>query len=395
MSLQIASKSACDEQQIDNALANVEALARQCSNTATGIESGSFRNADDVQIRKVEWLHEPLFPLDYLTMISGRSGVSKSTLAIHYAALATRGQLNGDYKGKPLNVGITACEDTNEVIKARMTAAGADTSRLRYVDIDMGDKEHTHRTPIFPADLDKLVHGIERYDIKLWIIDPITAMMDGDANKLTDVRKVLTPLAALAERLHMSIVLITHFNKGGGYASDKVSGSSAWRDAMRSLIIVAQEEKEGGEIVMTLDKSSLTGQAHTSWAYSLIDETVDGIDKDGNTVPVSTIRVGTIVPTYKTVNEVINENNAVGNDTVRKQSSEVEEWIVDVLTDGPMPFKEIAKLAKEEMGYTSRQLRNIQQHSDRIESIADPDHVGRGRPRIWRLAITATQEQWQ
>lgn len=393
MSLQIAPKSACDEQQIDNALANVEALARQCSNTTTGIESGICISADDVQIRKVEWLHEPLFPLDYLTMISGRSGVSKSTLAIHYAALATRGQLNGDYKGKPLNVGITACEDTHEVIKARMVAAGGDTSRLRYVEIKIDDKDHT-RMPIFPADLDKLESEIERNDIKLWIIDPITAMMDGDANKLTDVRKVLTPLAALAERLHMSIVLITHFNKGGGYASDKVSGSSAWRDAMRSLIIVAQEEKKGGDIVMTLDKSSLTGQAHTSWAYSLIDETVDGIDSDGNTVPVDVIRVGTIVPTYKTVNEVINENIAAGNDTGRTQSSEVEEWIVDVLTDGPMPFKEIAKLAKEEMGYTSRQLRNVQQHSDRIESIADPDHVGRGRPRIWRLAITATQEQW-
>lgn len=350
---------------------------------------GVCRKAEDVQIKKIEWLHEPLIPLDYLTMISGRSGVSKSTLALHYAALATKGGLDGDYAGTPITVGITAAEDTDDLIKARFVAAGGDVRRLRYLDIDMGEPQHMHGTPVFPDDLELLAGEVEDNDIKLWIIDPITAMMNGDSNKLTDVRKVLTPLAALAERLHIAIVLITHFNKGGGYASDKVSGSTAWRDAMRSLLIVAQEDKEGGDIVMTLDKSSTTGAAHSSWAYSLIETSVDGVDRDGVVVQVPVTKVGTIMPTMKTVNQVINENNAAGMEVGKPQNHEIEDWLVDVLNDGPMRFKELAQLAKDDMGYTESQLHNAQQRAaDRIVSIPDPDHVGRGRPRLWKLATT-------
>lgn len=366
------------------------AAERDPDSDVGGGERGCCRSAEDVIIRKTEWLHEPLIPLDYLTMISGRSGVSKSTLALHYAALATLGELDGDYTGTPITVGVTAGEDTDDLVKARFEAAGGDVRRLRFVDIDTGAGD-IRRTPIFPDDLDLLAGEIERADIKLWIIDPITAMMTGDANKLTDVRKVLTPLAALAERLHMAIVLITHFNKGGGYASDKVSGSTAWRDAMRSLIIVAQEDKEDGEIVMTLDKSSLTGSAHSSWCYSLMTGTVDGVTRDGTIEPVTVTKVGPIMPTSKTVNEVINENNAAGMEAGRPQNREIEEWLLDLLIEGPMPFKQIAEAAKEE-GYTSRQLHNAQQRSDNIETVPDPGHVGRGRPRIWQIKNTAQHD---
>ena len=355
---------------------------------------GVCRRAEDVQIRKIEWLHEPIIPLDYLTMISGRSGVSKSTLALHYAALASRGKLDGDYAGTPVTVGITAAEDTDSTIKARFVAAGGDVRRLRYpgVAIDTGDKKPVHVTPVFPDEMELLVDQVEANDIKLWIIDPITAMMNGDSNKLTDVRKVLTPLAELAERLHIAIVLITHFNKGGGYASDKVSGSTAWRDAMRSLLIVAQEDKEGGDIVMTLDKSSTTGAAHSSWAYSLTEASVEGVNSDGEAVQVQVTAVGTVMPTTKTVNQVINENNAAGMEVGKPQNHEIEDWLMDVLNDGPMRFKELAQLAKDDMGYTESQLHNAQQRAaDRIVSIPDPDHVGRGRPRLWKLATTVQQ----
>ena len=308
--------------------------------------------------------------------------------------MASRGKLDGDYAGTPVTVGITAAEDTDGLIKARFVAAGGDVRRLRYVDveIDTGGPQPVHGTPVFPDELELLVDKVEANDIKLWIIDPITAMMNGDSNKLTDVRKVLTPLAELAERLHIAIVLITHFNKGGGYASDKVSGSTAWRDAMRSLLIVAQEDKEGGDIVMTLDKSSLTGAAHSSWAYSLTETSVEGVNSDGEAVQVQVTAVGTVMPTTKTVNQVINENNAAGMEVGKPQNREIEAWLVDVLNDGPMRFKELAQLAKDDMGYTESQLHNAQQRAaDRIVSIPDPDHVGRGRPRLWKLATTVQQ----
>ena len=83
-----------------------------------------------------------------------------------------------------------------------------------------------------------------------------------------DVRRSLDPLAATAQELGIAIIGILHFNKGGGYASDKVSGSHAFRDTVRSLILVAKDD-ETGECVVTLDKSSYTPQQGASYKYTL------------------------------------------------------------------------------------------------------------------------------
>lgn len=159
---------------------------------------------------------------------------------------------------------------------------------------------------------------LREHDVKLLVIDPITSCIDGNTDKRDDVRRSLDPLAATAQELGIAIIGILHFNKGGGYASDKVSGSHAFRDTVRSLILVAKDD-ETGECVVTLDKSSYTPQQGASYKYTLAPRFITDDDGERMEVPI----IAGFTPTDTNVNEVINRNVTGGDTTGRAADNEV------------------------------------------------------------------------
>ncbi|MBT1163142.1 AAA family ATPase [Bifidobacterium felsineum] len=342
--------------------------------------------ASTVAKQRPRFLDYPMIPAGTLTLIAGRAGVSKSTLSLYRAALATRGLLYGDWKGKPATVAISGIEDSQSMQRMRLEAAGADLTRVRFLSMldTNGDGNGTDTGVRLPDDLPALADSLRAEGVRLWIIDPITSCMDGDSNKRDDVRRALDPLAALADDLDMAIVGILHFNKGGGYASDKISGSHAFRDVIRSLVLIAKDD-DNGDCVATIDKSSYTTAQGTSYSYGLMS--VDIEDAHGETFAVP--KVTGFMKTERDVNEVINRNiQAAAGDTTHTERGEVLEWLTDYLKDGPVAFKDIAAAANVE-GYSRRQLTNARERSDgHIITIPDPTYEGRGQKRLWALADT-------
>src|SRR5690606_16188837 len=108
---------------------------------------------------------------------------------------------------------------------------------------------------------------------KLVMIDPIPSTIGGDLHKVADVRRALDPLAVIAQELDVAIVGVMHFNKGGGSASDKLSGSHAFRDAVRSVMLFATDDETEQRIV-TIDKSNYSTARGSSFAFNLVSETV-------------------------------------------------------------------------------------------------------------------------
>lgn len=339
-------------------------------------------DAATVTIERPTFLGEPMLPTGVITLIAGRAGVSKSTLSINYAAMVTRGTLPGDYKGRPQNVVFSAIEDGKGMQAARLMAAGADMSRVRFLDMaDTLNGTSLESGVRIPEDLDLVRDALQQCDAKLWVIDPITSAMAGDTNKRDDVRGALDPLAALARDLDITVVGILHFNKGGGYASDKISGSHAFRDTVRSLILVARDD-ETHDCIATLDKSSYTPSAGASWVYSLVSRDVAAAGGLTMSVPV----VAGLMPTERTVGEIINKNETAGTMvTEHAERGEVFEWLSSYLQDnGPTPYRTLLHDAKDEQGYTDRQLRNAREQSHgQITTEKDPGHKGPGRAMLW------------
>ena len=341
--------------------------------------------AEDTRMIRPRFLDYPLIPSGVLTLIAGRAGVSKSTLSINRAALATRGWLKGDYEGRPVNVCFSGIEDSASMQKARLIAADANLTRVRFLTItDTRNGTSVETGLSIPRDLPEIRDLLKDAGIRLWVIDPITSCIPGDTNKRDDVRAALDPLAALAADLDIAIVGILHFNKGGGYASDKVSGSHAFRDAVRSLILVSKDD-ETGDVVMTVDKSNYTTAAGTSFSYALSSRDVPDDEGQSMSVPVVT----GLMPTDRTVNEIINRNMTPAQDTPRTSANEIIDWLTEFLRDGPAAFTDIMRAATPE-GYTRRQIRHAQETAADpwIVSEPDPAYQGRGQRRLWRLSAT-------
>lgn len=344
----------------------------------------TLTRATDVKVERPVFAYNPLVPTKVLTLISGRAGVSKSTLSIDIAAKATNGKLEGDWRGRPVNVAFAAIEDDEGIQKARLQAAGADMSRVLFVTV--ADTRHgsTISTGLMlPDDTGNLRDMLQEHDVKLLVIDPITSAIDGNTNQRDDVRRSLDPLAAISQELEIAIIGILHFNKGGGYASDKTSGSHAFRDTVRSLILVARDD-ETGECVCTLDKSSYTPQQGASYRYTLQSRFIADDAGEQMEVPI----IAGFAPTDRNVNEIINKNQTVCEPTGRSADNEVSEWLVEYLTEnGPTGFKQIAADAKDAEGYTSKQLQHARERatSPRISTRRDPEWKGRGQRSLWEV----------
>jgi hypothetical protein len=120
--------------------------------------------------------------------------------------------------------------------------------------------------------LQHLEEGIVGRDPVLVIVDPVAAYMTGvDSHKDVDVRRVLRPLAKLAERVHAAIIGIMHLNKCEDQkALYRVGGSIGFVAAARSVVLVAKEIGGTGRNVFVTQKKNLAKDS-SGLAYTLID----------------------------------------------------------------------------------------------------------------------------
>jgi hypothetical protein len=160
----------------------------------------------------------------------------------------------------------------------------------------------------------------------LLVIDPISAVIPGDQNKVETIRAVLDPLTILARDLRIAVVGIMHFNKGGGRASDKLSGSHAYRDVARSVLVVAHDG-DTGERVVTVDKSNYGESQGKSWTFTL--ESSDVLDAKGETMSVPCARV--TGETDVSVEQII--NRGPDTDSASEDRNAAQEFVLDFLEE--------------------------------------------------------------
>jgi len=235
-----------------------------------------------VEGRRLEWVWKDMIPEQTLTLLAGTAGIGKSTILAWITAALTRGELEGAFHGKPIAVGFVAAEDDLErTLVPRLDAARADRQLVMNInlEVDRGG-ESWKQLPTIADDLSALEAQIIENGIKLLIVDPVVSVMDGDSVKLSDVRRNLDRLSALCERTGCTVIAVTHFNKGAGNASEKITGSSAFRDTARSVLLLAVDE-ESDQRILTVDKSNYS-PVKKSLAFSVRSVSVPV--QDGETV---------------------------------------------------------------------------------------------------------------
>jgi hypothetical protein len=329
-----------------------------------------FSRADEVEIRRVEWLWPERLARGKLTIITGDPNVGKSQISLDVAARLSRAAPWPD--GSPGASGSTlvlSAEDaTSDTVVPRLMAAGADLARVGVLNAARdGDRS-------IPFNLQHHLEALGRKvaelgDVALVIIDPITAYMGKiDSHRATDVRAVLEPLAAFAEEHGVAVLAVSHPTKATqSKALYSITGSLAYVAAARMVLLAAQEPESDRRLLLGV-KNNL-GPLPPGLGFD-VERTLVG---EG----VVTSRVAWDGrPVTTTADEAMTTPDRGGKLT------EAVDFLREELACGPRPQKQLEERAEGE-GISPITLRRAKK-SLRIEST----RIGFGGEWVWGLPTT-------
>jgi hypothetical protein len=323
------------------------------------------RSLDTVRTRRQRWAYTDVVPMGVATILAGRGGIGKSTILSWLVAGLTQGTMPGDLRGQPVNVGLIAGEDdAATTLVPRLTVAGAELSRtfdLSNVKNVADDGSEWESLPTIADDLASLRHAIRQHNIRVLVIDPVVSTMNGDTVKVSDVRRNIDPIASLCADLDVAAILVMHFGKGGGNASDKLSGSHAFRDIARSVLLLAIDE-ETGDRILTVDKSNYSPRL-PSFAFSIADKGYTTHDGEPTTIG----RAALLGETPLTVQALIDRQDT-------RPMGERSADILDMLADATEPIT--PKDVEDELGIPNRQA---SQYLMRLVDRGQAERTGRGK----------------
>ena len=284
---------------------------------------------DEVPVEEVEWLWYPYIPFGKLTIIHGDGGEGKTTLILQLAALLSRGEkLPCDStEREPIKVIYQTAEDgLGDTIKPRLLAGNADCSQIKVID----ESEAT----LTMLD-ERIEKAIVETGARALILDPVQAYIGAkvDMNRANEVRAILSQLGQIAGQYRCAIILVGHLNKAQGNKSNyRGLGSIDFQATARSVLIVGRLKDNPQVRVMVQDKSSLAPEGEPI-AFELGKE--NGFRWLGH---------------YD-----ISVDDLLSGIPKEKKSEQAENLILEYLSKGKYPQKELVKKAQT-IGISKRVL---------------------------------------
>lgn len=205
-----------------------------------------------------DWWVKGLLPKGRLVLLAAQGGTGKTSVALYLAkTLAQRGTrvLYWSFE-----------EDEQDFTNKIGKVAGLDIIDNTETDIDLSKEEETIELNNFLFE--------NGYDVL--VIDPISALLDGDTNDNQKVRRMLNSLISITKNLGVTVLGIHHFRKPGRTGVENIRGAiigaSAWVDTAR-LVHCLVKDKIGGGLYIETVKSNIS-RTGTSW------EVAHHIDED-------------------------------------------------------------------------------------------------------------------
>jgi len=318
-------------------------MARPVELPIVGLETF---NASDVHERPLHWLWTGRIPLGKLVLFVGHPGLGKSFAALDLVARLSTGAMwpDGSPNGQIANSIVFSAEDSIEdTIVPRLSELSAAKGhvvlarRLREAN-ESG--EIIRRSFNLARDLPHLERTLDRNpETRLVVIDPVSAYMGRvDSHKNAEVRTdVLDPLAELAERRNVTVLAVTHFNKGSaGNSLERISGSVAFPAAARVVWGFARDPEDTNRRLMLFGKSNV-GPEMPGLAFRIVGT-------DNGRATIEWIK-GEIA---ENLNDVLRREQEAQKDASGGSKLEIAKSIWrEMLATGPRPVTEIEDRARE------------------------------------------------
>ena len=339
-----------------------------------------------VQERPIEWLWEDRVPLGMLTLWAGAPKLGKSYVSLDLAAAVSRGiAMPGSppAEGPGSVVLLSAEDDLARTILPRFRAAGGDRERVFAIEsvfLECGGEA----LPSLKKDMEKIEEAVESLgDCRLVVIDPISAYLSGvDDHRNTELRGVLSPLKAMAERHNVAVVMLSHLNKGGGngaMARERVQGSVAYVGACRANFLFVRDASDPARrrVLMADLGGNLAGPAPTL----------------GYVIEEHHRQTGPCVcwldePLAITADEALEAERARSEsrkEAAAPERGEAKQWLREVLSAGPIPTTEVLAAARA-AGIGTRTINRAKRELD-VKAIKE----GFGLDARWLWSLDGTK----
>jgi hypothetical protein len=360
------------------ALAEATKLHEAADAAATGAAEGwvpRIINLSEVQPERVRWLWDGYIPLGKVVLVDGDPGMGKSTLLYDLAARISTGAVMPDgsraHIDRPAGVVILSAEDgLADTIRPRLDAAGADPDMIFAIDgLTNGEQERS----ITLADIPAIEQAILRVEAKLVIIDPLMAYLGSETNSYRDqdVRGLLAPLARVAEKHGVAIVVVRHLSKGQSTnVLYRGGGSIGIIGAARVALMVGRDpdDPDGPRRILAVAKSNLAAFP-PALAYH--------IEEAGN-------GVGYIVwegETHHTA-AAISASASPEHEEGQRERDEVAQALRAALTKGRRLQKEIMHEVRAATGASESTIHRARR---RVGIISEREGFGPGSLVYWHL----------
>jgi len=304
-------------------------------------------NAEDLEMRGVEWLWPGRFARGKFGLIAGLPDMGKGQIAAFIVAAVTASIALPCEEGKTTQgnvIWFNAEDGLQDTVIPRLVAAGADLKRIRFVNGAHVDGKD--RTFNLVTDLPLLRKAIkEMGNVALVIIDPVSAYLGVgkvDGRSVTDVRGVLTPLKDMAEELHVAVIGIAHFNKKDDIKSAllRVSDSLAYVAAARHVYAVLDDPEDKDSKLFVKAKNNLARDTK-ALRYGFGVETVGHDPKLGVDIKAPFI-------VWHQQHVEITANEAMQGAEGKTAKREAKEFLLERLRGGPANTDDLIDEAKQE-----------------------------------------------
>jgi putative DNA primase/helicase len=255
---------------------------------------------------------------------------------LYVAATLSRGTAWPDGTGRCI-LGETVIasfeDDAGDTAVPRLIAEGADLSKIIFLETVRDDKGHV-RPFDATQDVERLAILLrERPDVRLVVIDPISACMIGvDSHNNAEVRAALTPLVKLAADFGVCFIAITHLSKGHGAskAINRVMASVAFTAAARIVHLIARDPADPERRLFVPIKSNV-GQDRTGLAFRTEVVVLPG--------EIETVRiVWDAEPITATADEVVRPD-----EVTEGAKRDAMEFLQAALANGPVSAMQVQK----------------------------------------------------
>jgi len=269
------------------------------------------------------------------------------------AARVSRGAAWPDAPSAPNTPGgvvlLSAEDGIADTIRPRLDAAGADVSRIVALEavrsVGVNGRE-SDRTFDLSQDLHALEAAIQAVEgCRLVVIDPVTAYLGGvDSHKNAEIRGLLAPLGAIAERHRVAVVAVTHLNKSNnGPAIYRAMGSLAFAAAARAAWSVSKDKDDPSRRLLLPIKNNIAPDTG-GLAYRIQPLGADGCPAVAwEPDPVS-----------MSADDALAGDRGEGDG--RTERDDAGEWLRDLLAHAPRPAREVEKEARD-AGYSVATVR--------------------------------------